>query len=235
MILDTFVCVDLETTGLNPKTDKITEVGAVKVHKGEIIDQIDILINPGRKLEERIIELTGLTDDLLQDKPYISDVLDQIEDFIGEDVLLGHSVLFDYSFLKVAFVNNKRTFEREGIDTLKLARRFLPELESRSLGFLCKHYQIQHTPHRAMEDAKSTVELYKKLAQNFYKEETKDAFLPQKLNYQVKRQTPITNAQIERLQNLVIRHKIQPDYEIEKLTRNEASRIIDRIYLEFGR
>lgn len=88
-----YLCVDLETTGLNPKTDKIIEIGAVKVRGGKITDTFQTLVNPCRSLEERITGITGITDDMLFDKPVINEVLPDFLHFAGEDILLGHSVL----------------------------------------------------------------------------------------------------------------------------------------------
>ena len=159
-------------------------------------------------------------------------------DFLGEDVLLGHSVLFDYSFIKRAAVNQGFMFEKEAIDTLHIARKFLPELESRGLPFLCRHYGIPHQAHRALEDAEATVRLYFILAEQFGAEcsssETdeqaqKDLFRPKQLVYGVKRESPIRKQQKERLYQLLQLHGIEPLYDVEKLTRNEASRYIDQI------
>ena len=138
-----FTAIDVETTGLNPKTEKMIEIGAVKVRDGKIVAKYDSLINPGRKLEERIIELTGITDEMLADAPLPEKVLPEFFDFIGEDILLGHSIMFDYSFLKRAAVNMglvKSKDNRYGIDTLRIARCCLRELESRSLPYLFKYY-----------------------------------------------------------------------------------------------
>ena len=120
-----FTAIDVETTGLNPKTEKMIEIGAVKVRDGKIVAKYDSLINPGKKLEERIIELTGITDEMLADAPLPEKVLPEFFDFIGEDILLGHSIMFDYSFLKRAAVNMglvKSKDNRYGIDTLRIAR-----------------------------------------------------------------------------------------------------------------
>ena len=140
---DTYVCIDLETTGLNPKTDRIIEIGAVKVEKGIETEIFESLVNPGRSLEERIIALTGIRNEDLVEAPTIDEVLPKFLEFVGDSILLGHSVLFDFSFIEKNAVNRKMTFEKEGIDTLKIARKFLPELESRSLGYLCEYYQIR--------------------------------------------------------------------------------------------
>lgn len=241
MIRD-YICVDLETTGLNPKTDRIIEIGAVRVRDGEIVDTFESFLAPGRMLESRIVELTGITDEMLKDAPAREEVIPRFLEFAGDDVLVGHSILFDFSFLKRAAVNCKLAFERQGIDTLKIARKFLPDLESRSLGFLCNHYQIEHNAHRAMADAVATVKLYGKLAEEFYTEED---FKPTPLLYKVKRETPITKPQKERLYRLLEQHKlfIEQDcdlsklltMEVEQLTRNEASRYTDWILSKCGR
>ncbi len=233
---ENYICIDLETTGLNPKTDRIIEIGAAKVRDGKVAEVFETFVNPGRTLEERIVELTGISDEMLKDAPDIKEVLPKLLTFAGEDVLLGHSVLFDYSFIKKAAVNNKLTFERQGIDTLKIARRYLTELPSRSLDCLCNHYRIAHKAHRALEDAKATCELYDRLWEEFGKrEDALKIFEPVQLHYQVKRDTPITPAQKERLYKLLKKHKITVEYELDKLTRSEASRYTDRILAEYGR
>lgn len=233
-MVDSYVCLDLETTGLNPKTDKIIEIGAVKVRAGEITDRMEALVNPGRALEERIVELTGICDKQLADAPDIAEVLPELLTFIGEDILLGHAVLFDYSFVKKAAVNHRLAFEKSGIDTLRLARKFLPELESRSLGALCRHFGIAHNAHRALADAQATSVLYGKLTELFYEGHEED-FAPLPLLYQAKRDTPITIPQKEQLYKLIDRHKIAIEYRVDKLTRSEASRIMAQILAEYGR
>ncbi len=234
-MIDSYVCIDLETTGLNPKTDRIIEIGAVKVEKGISIKYYETFVNPGRLLENKIVDLTGITDADLKHAPSISEVLPEILDFIGDDILLGHCILFDYSFLKKAAVNEKRSFEKMGIDTLKIARKYLSELESRSLDYLCGHYGIEHYAHRALEDAKATCLLHKKIAEQFFSKENEKDFLPQKLVYNVKRETPITKAQKERLYKLLTKHKLDTEYDLDQLTRNEASRYADQILAKYGR
>lgn len=229
---DTYVAVDLETTGLNPKTDKIIEIGAVKVVNGEITETFESFVNPHRKLEERVTELTHITDEQLTDAPETEDVLKQFLEFAGDSVLLGHRILFDYSFLKKAAVNHKLSFERMGIDTLKIARKYLPDLESRRLPFLCKHYHIDYMPHRALEDARAAHMLYRKLAEEFY---TETDFKPLSLIYQVKKEAPASKHQKERLCNLIDKHKLIVDYDIDSLSKNEVSRYTDKILAKYGR
>lgn len=230
--LENFVCVDLETTGLNPKTDRIIEIGMVKVREGKIVDQFSSLINPRQQLEERIEQITGITQKELENQPLQTEILPQILEFLEEDVLLGHRVLFDYSFLKRAFTNEKIPFERKGIDTLKIARKVVADCESKSLPKLCSHYGIEYHPHRALSDALATVELYRKLSELYYEEEL---FAPKPLIFKVKKESPITEAQIQRLTLLLERHNLPCVAEITSMTRNEASRYIDRILSTYGR
>lgn len=236
---DSYVCIDLETTGLDPKRDKIIEIGAVRVARDKIIGEWETFVNPGQKLPERIVELTGIHDEDLAGAKMIEELLPELLNFLGENALLGHSVLFDFSFLKKAAVNVKLTFERQGIDTLKIARKYLKDLESRSLGALCEYYKISHSAHRALGDARATVALYRKLAEEFYEREEaaaeKSLFRPKPLIYQAKRDTPLTVAQKEQLYKLLDRHKLVVDYKIENLTRSEASRKIDQILAAYGR
>ena len=95
---DTYVSIDLETTGLNPKRDRIIEIGAIRVEQGQIVEEFSTFVDPGRKLEERITELTGIRDEDLADAPQLDEVFPKLLEFMGELPLLGHSILFDYSF-----------------------------------------------------------------------------------------------------------------------------------------
>ena len=233
-MIDTYISIDLETTGLNPKQDRIIEIGAVKVVKGQVVEEFSSFVNPGRKLEERIVELTGISDGQLQNAPSIEEVFPELEKFLGDLPFVGHSILFDYSFLKKAAVNMNRTFEKSAVDTLKIARKYLADLEHRSLDYLCSYYQIPHHAHRALQDAEATSRLYHKLAEDFYRQE--DAlFCPAPLNFAVKKDTPATKAQKERLYRLLEQHKIVWDRDVEKLTRSEASRFTDKILAAYGR
>ena len=117
---DSYVAIDLETTGIGAKREKITEIGMVKVENGAVTDTYHTLVNPGRPIPEHITELTGIDDDMVKDAPMIQDVIGEVIAFCGTLPALGHQIMFDYGFLVQAAVNGKLRFERSGIDTLKL-------------------------------------------------------------------------------------------------------------------
>lgn len=232
---NTYVCVDLETTGFYPRYDKVIEIGAVRVENGEVTGEFQSLVNPGVKLLEHTISITGITDEMLVDAPDIEEVFPAFLEFAGEHVLLGHSLMSDYSFLKKAAVNQNLPFERKGIDTLLLSRKFLADFQSRNLGKLCEHFQIPHKAHRALGDAKATSQLYELLCERFFREETAGDFAEKQLIYKIKKEGAASRGQKERLYSLAERHKIVLDVDVEKLTRNEASRLTDRILATYGR
>lgn len=232
--MDSYIVVDLETTGLNPKQDKIIEIGAVKVENGRVTDTFQSFVNPGRPLTERVENITHITGEELEKAPYIEEILPDYMEFAKEKPLVGHSILFDYSFLKRAFVNMGYSYEREGVDTLAIARVFLPELESKRLEKLCRYFGIEHQAHRAFEDARATYALFELLKDKFYKEGDK-RFYPKKLIYQVKKDGPASVAQKEQLARLLSYHALTPEYELERLTKSEASRYMDQIIFRYGR
>lgn len=234
-MLEDYCVIDLEMTGLNPKHHKILEVAAVRVRKKQAVSECSMLIYQQQTLDEKIIELTGITPKMLEGAEDEEQVLDRFFEFLGEDILVGQNVIFDYGFLKQAAVNRKMPFERKAADTLKIARRCLPMLEKKTLDALCEYYGIeigQH--HRALDDAKATYLLYERLEKEFGEEQA-DVFEPKLLIYKAKRQTPATARQKKHLKELADYHKINLNLEWETLTRNEASRQVDRIISQYGR
>ena len=113
-------------------------------------DTYSTLVNPGIKISDRIIELTHIHNEELTDKPRINELIDDVIQFIGDYPILGHNVIFDYSFLKKAAVNNNLVFPSAGIDTLKMARRILPELEHKKLDYLCEYLKIDLVTHTGL-------------------------------------------------------------------------------------
>lgn len=231
-MLKDYVAIDLETTGLSAKEDKIIEIGAVKITDGRETEVFQSFVNPARLISYKITQVTGINDDMVKDAPYIEDIIGEFLEFIGELPLLGHNLMFDYSFVKRAAVNFGQGFEKQGMDTLKLARKYLTALESRRLDYLCEYFGIEdENHHRALNDARAAYRLYEVLCDKYGagEENIYD------LNYSVKRETPITQRQITYLKDLINKHNIKIDYDVERLTKNEASRKIDIILSTYGR
>lgn len=232
-MIASYVCVDVETTGLNPKSEKIIEIGAVKVLDGQVAGTFQSFLNPGRPLESRIVALTGISDAMLVGAPQGAEVMPKFGEFCGDLPLLGHNLIFDYSFLKRGMLNEKLTFDKMGIDTLKIARKYLPELESRSLGFLCQYFQISHTAHRALGDAQATAQLYEMLRERFYAQavaEDSTVFVPKLLMHNAKREQPITIAQKEQIARYCARLNLTLEQDLNVMTRAEASRFIEKYH-----
>jgi DNA polymerase-3 subunit epsilon len=158
-----YVVFDLETTGSSAgKGGAITELGALKVVRGEVVEEFATLVNPGRKVEPFVARLTGITDRMVADAPPISEVMPLFERFVEGSVLVGHNVHFDCSFVHAA---------REGLplpnpvlDTLKLARCLVPGLGRYRLSSLASHFGVRAMPnHRALSDAAATAGVFLKL------------------------------------------------------------------------
>jgi DNA polymerase-3 subunit epsilon len=211
------------------------EIGALKIEEDSVADRYSALINPKMQIPYAVQNLTGITQVMAEKGEESEKAIADFLEFCGGLPLLGHNIIFDYSFVKHNAVNMGLDFEREGVDTLKIARKVLPQLGSRSLGALCRHYGIhQEQAHRALDDAACTWQVFRRLQKEFggiYPEE----FKPKKLIYRVKKQQPATNSQKLYLNDLVKYHRIEADLEIESLTKSEASRMIDHIILQYGR
>mgnify|MGYP004622827821 FL=1 len=234
-IPNSYIALDLETTGLNPKQDKMIEIGAVRVEDGAETGRFHTMLNPRRELEERITELTGIRGDMLENAPDIVDILEEFLAFCGELPLLGHRIIFDYSFVKRAAVNQGLAFEKNGMDTLTLCRRFMPAEESKRLGAACAFYGLaQESAHRALGDALDAHRLYQKLVEK-HGAEAPEAFAAKPLIYKVKREQPASKKQKEDLRYLLKYHKIDLPVQIDYLSRNEISRITDQIISRYGR
>lgn len=232
---NSYAALDLETTGLDPKRDKIIEIGALRVEDGIVTDEFSTFINPRRELDPYIVELTGITGEMLEEAPGIETVIGRITEFCGELPLLGHHIIFDYSFLKRAAVNHGIAFEQQGIDTLLICRRFMPQEEKKNLAAAARYFGIgEQTSHRALADARTAHLLYQAMRQRHF-EGNREAFLGKPLIYKVKKEQPATKRQKEVLRDLIKYHKIGVSVQTDYLTRNEASRLTDQILFQYGR
>lgn len=174
-MLNRYIALDLETTGLDSTKDKIVEIGMVKIENGKIIDTYQTLVQPNCPLSVIIKRLTGIDDQMLINAPSVSVVLPEVLKFIGQNKILGHNVLFDCNFLEVAL---KRPFFGDYYDTLELSRIVFPAFKSHRLGDLCAYLSIPlGTTHRALDDAIYSYKLYEELKKKL------NTFDSQKLAY----------------------------------------------------
>ena len=159
----TFVVVDLETTGGSPVECGITEVGAVKVRGGEVVGELQTLVNPGAPIPAFISVLTGITDAMVADAPPIETVLPQLLEFAAGSVLVAHNARFDVSFLKAAAQRCHREWPApQVLDTVHLARQVVrrDEVPNHRLASLARLFHATTTPdHRALHDARATVDV----------------------------------------------------------------------------
>lgn len=235
MIIENYVAIDLEMTGLNAKRDSILEIGAVRVTNKKTEAEYQALIHPHMELSEEVVELTGITNEMAAKGREMDEVFPEIMDFCGDFLLLGHNVIFDYGFLKQEAMNRNVEFEREGIDTLKIARKLLEPEQKKTLQLLCDRYGIQRAHrHRALDDALAARALYEILEAE-YEAARPEIFVPFPLVYKAKKQSPATNRQKKHLKQLADYHKIVLNVAWETLTKNEASRQIDRLIAQYGR
>ncbi|NBC16851.1 MAG: DEDD exonuclease domain-containing protein [Bacteroidetes bacterium] len=156
-----FVVVDTETTGTKAGEDRLIEVAAVRVVEGEVVDRFAQLINPERSVPRRITQLTGISTGMVFDQPPAAEVLPAFLDFLGDGVFVAHNLSFDLRFLNAELdLADLREIDNAALCTLRLARRLLPNLRSKGLSGLAKHYGIQiDARHRAFGDAQATAKV----------------------------------------------------------------------------
>ena len=160
-----FAILDFETTGTSGVKNRAIEIGIVLVKNLEIVDSYQTFINPGTSVPYYITNLTGITNNDVHNAPFFEDITSEVVDFIGNSVLVAHNMPFDYSFLKNEFTRaDVLPPKNDRLCTLKLARKLYPELKSKSLGNLVKHFGIRHKHvHRALGDAMVTAKLLIKM------------------------------------------------------------------------
>ncbi|MHB8065216.1 MAG: exonuclease domain-containing protein, partial [Ruminiclostridium sp.] len=158
---DEFVVFDLETTGLNPQKDRITEIGAIKIKEGKIIDKFSTFVNPGIPIQSFIVKLTGITDEMVMDAPPIEQILSEFIEFIEGTVLVAHNANFDMGFIKHNAKLMGEKIRNPYIDTLELCRKMFPELGKYKLNLVAKHLGIElENHHRAVDDSLATAKIF---------------------------------------------------------------------------
>ena len=157
----TFICFDIETTGLSANRDKITEIGAVKVVNGEITDTFSTFANPGMPIPAKITELTGITDAMVKDAPSQSEAVTAFLEFAGDSVLVAHNAPFDTSFIRKACENMNREYNYTSIDTVAISRAILTDIKNCKLDTVAKYLRLgDFNHHRATDDAEMLARIF---------------------------------------------------------------------------
>lgn len=159
--IDTTYCVlDLETTGFSFRTEKITEVGIMKVKNGEVIDEFSCFVNPEKSIPQRVVEVTNITDDMVKDAETIDKVMPKILEFVGDSVLVAHNADFDIGFLKYNANELGLSLDNTYLDTLRLAKDLFPDYKKYKLGKIAENLGIKvEVAHRALDDVDTTVKV----------------------------------------------------------------------------
>ncbi len=162
-----YIVLDLETTGLDPSVDAIIEIGGITVRAGRILDRYRTFVRPEpfRSLSPFVKNLTGITDQDIQNAPAFREILPSLRDFIGGHTIVGHNINFDLNFLyDRIFSLTGETLDNPYLDTRKLAKKVVPGLPHYSLEFLCQHFGIEGNHHRAVDDCLLTEKLQERLS-----------------------------------------------------------------------
>lgn len=162
----TFCVFDLETTGFAPENDRIIEIGAVRIVDGKFKDTFNSYIDPKIPIPEKITQLTGIRDSDVMGQPLIDEVLLDFYKYSANTILVGQNVQFDYGFIAVNGARQNIYFENEMMDTIVLAKKYLPELRRYKLSNLTKHFGVENvSAHRGIYDAIATAEVFIKLVE----------------------------------------------------------------------
>ena len=162
----TFICFDIETTGLSAVRDKITEIGAVKVENGIITDTFSTFANPEMPIPQKITQLTGITDDMVKDAPSQSEAVGAFLEFAGDNVLVAHNAPFDTSFIAKACEDMGREYNYTSIDTVAISRAILTDIKNCKLDTVAKFLRLgDFNHHRATDDAEMLARIFINLCQ----------------------------------------------------------------------
>ena len=160
-IENTVYCVlDLETTGFSFRTEKITEIGIMKVKNGEVLDSFSCFVNPEKPIPQKVVEVTNITDEMVKDAETIDKVFPKMLDFISDSVLVAHNADFDIGFLKYNAKELGYKLENTYIDTLRLSKELFPNFKKYKLGVIAENLGIKvEVAHRALDDVDTTVKV----------------------------------------------------------------------------
>ena len=150
----TFIAFDIETTGLSPRRDAITEIGAVKIVDGQVTEHFDTFVNPGRSIPPKITELTSITDEMVKDAPDATEALARFRQFCGsqEVVLIAHNADFDVSFMRAAAEKAGETFAYTYIDSIPMCRSLIQDIKNYKLDTVARYLKVEEKHHHRADD-----------------------------------------------------------------------------------
>lgn len=168
MIHGDYTVIDLETSGLRAETDEILELGAIRIRNQDCIEKFSVLLKNNRPISQKVVQLTGITEQVLQQEGIaLADGLRAFLDFIGNDMLVGHNVQFDFAFLREACRQSGLKMPTNRCrDTLDIARKRLKGIQNYKLATLAEYFSLDSTQaHRVLPDCDTTHQIYQKLQQ----------------------------------------------------------------------
>ena len=163
--VDNYVLVDIETTGLSPRTDEIIEIGAIKVKENKIVDTFDTLLKIDDYLNPFITKLTGITNDMLEEGIEQQEALEGFVEFAGNEIIMGHNVNFDINFIYDKCESYLDYYlSNDFVDTMRIAKHILPNVRNYKLGTLADYFDVDYrNAHRGLKDVEITYEVYNKM------------------------------------------------------------------------
>lgn len=222
-----YTIIDLETTGLDPEFDEIIEMSALKIKNNEIVDHFSTLIQPEYEIDDFITELTGITHEMLENAPLLEEKIADFINFIDNDIIVGHNVNFDINFLYDNYLRlENKELKNDYIDTMRLSKNFLKELNHHRLIDLVDYYNINVEGfHRAMLDCKSTFDIYNNIKADIINkfnsiENWKDYLKKRKIGTKAK--DIVTSNKEFDVDNLLYNKNCVFTGKLEKMERKEA-------------
>lgn len=165
-LIDDYCVLDIETTGLSWQKDKIIEIGLLKVRNKQIIERYSQLINPQTTISSFITQLTGINNKMIENMPLLTTIQDEVLQFIGQDIIIGHNTSFDLNFIANHFQIN---LQNEYIDTVQFSKKVYPSLPHHRLTDMVEFLHLSNNEHRSLADCISTYELYEHLKEQIMK------------------------------------------------------------------
>ena len=176
-----FVVFDTETTGLSAATERMTEIGAVRIRGGKVVDTFNTFVNPEKPIPPKITELTGITNEMVRDAPSEAEALSAFLDFCGTHILIAHNAPFDMAFIRAAARRSGLNREFTSLDTVPLCRNLLPELKKHKLNIVAEHLKLgEFNHHRACDDANMLAAIFLNLCEKLKNE--KEVHTAQQIN-----------------------------------------------------